>query len=112
MGIEIRAQRNLDGAKFLLPPCDVAGDRIYADVQDLGIKRRELFFSGIELGHLGRSSRRPVERMKGHDQVLAAEIVARAHRNLAFAGSCREFKIRRRTANLQGHSVLQSETEL
>ena len=73
--IKIRAKRNLDRPDFLPPPCDVARDRIYADVHDLGIKRRELFFSGIEFRHLRGSSRRPVQRMKRHDQVLPAEIV-------------------------------------
>src|SRR5467141_5048030 len=32
MRIEIRTKRNLDEAKLSLPPCDVARDRIYADV--------------------------------------------------------------------------------
>src|SRR5208282_435106 len=108
MRIEIGAERNLDGADFLLPPGNMAGDRIYADVQNLGIKRLELFATGVEFGHLHGSSRGPVEGVESDDQILAAEIITRAHRNLALAGDCGKFKIRRRIANLQRHIVLLS----
>jgi hypothetical protein len=109
MGIEIGAERNLDGADFLPPPGDVAGDGVYADVQNLGIERLELFAMGVEFGHLHGSSRGPVEGVEGDDQIPGAEIVAGAHGNLAFTGHCGKFKIRRLIADLQRHIVLQSE---
>jgi hypothetical protein len=100
MWIEIGTHRHLDRSDFIFSPCDVAGDRIYADVQNLGIERRELFFSGIEFGHLRRSSRSPVERMKRHHQILATQIVARAHNDAPLAGNSRELEVGREIANL------------
>jgi hypothetical protein len=103
MRIEIGTHRHLDWSDFLFAPGDVTGDRIYADVQNLGIERRELFFSGIEFGYLRRSSRSPVERMKRYNQILASKIVARAHCNPQFAGNSREREIGCGIANLQRH---------
>jgi hypothetical protein len=100
MWIEIGTHCHLDRSDFIFSPCDVAVDRIYADVQNLGIERRELLFSGIEFGHLRRSSRSPVERMKRHDQILAAQIVARAHNDPPLASYSRELEIGREIASL------------
>jgi hypothetical protein len=50
----------------------VAGNGIYADVHDLGIERRELLLAGAEFGHLRRSSGRPIQRMKGDEDILPA----------------------------------------
>jgi hypothetical protein len=41
--------------------------------------------------------------MKGHDQVLAAEIVARTDRDPALAGYRGNHELRRWIANFQGH---------
>jgi hypothetical protein len=109
VGIEVGAEGNLHGANFFLAPRGVAGDRVYADVQNLGIERLELFAAGIEFGYLAGSSRGPVERVEGDDEIFDPEIVAGAHRSLAFAGNCGKSKIRRRVANFQGHIILQSE---
>jgi hypothetical protein len=54
----------------------VAGDRINADVQDLGIECSELFAQRVQFGHLGGSGRSPVERMKGDHHVLLPPVVA------------------------------------
>ena len=109
MGIEIGAERNLDRADFFPPPGNVAGDGVYADVQNLGIEGLELLATGVEFGHLPGSSRSPVEGMEGDDQIPGAEIVTRAYRNLAFTGNCGEFEIGRPIADLQRHIVLQSD---
>jgi anti-sigma B factor antagonist len=109
MRIEVGAQRNLYRSDVFLPPRDVAGDGVYADVQNLGIERLELFAAGIEFGHLAGSSRGPVERVEGDDHMLLAKIVARANDNFLLARDGGEFELGRGVANFQGHSFLQSE---
>lgn len=78
VGIEVGAHGDLDGANFFFTPGEVAGDRIDADVQNLGIEGRELPGAGVEFGHLRGSSRGPVERMEGDDELLFAKVVAGA----------------------------------
>lgn len=50
--IEVGAHGETDRSDFFFAPCCVAGNRIYADVQDLGIEGRELAGAGVKLGHL------------------------------------------------------------
>ena len=61
VGIEVGAQRDADQADVILAPRNVAGDRIYADVQNLGIQGGELFAAGIEFGYLDGSGGSPFD---------------------------------------------------
>lgn len=112
VGIEVGTQGNLDGANFFLAPGRVAEDGVNADVQNLGIKRLELFATGIEFGHLAGSSRGPVEGVEGDDQILGSEIVARADDDFVLARHRGKLELRGGIANLQGHAFLQSERKL
>jgi len=110
MWIEISAERQLHWADLSFPPCAMAGDRINADVQNLGIERRELFFPGIEFRHLRRSSRGPIERMKRHNQALLTPIVARSDRDPLVSGKREKVEIGHGIAGLQ-HLVSHLATE-
>jgi hypothetical protein len=44
--------------------------------------------------------------MEGDNQVLAAEVVLRAHDNMALAGNRGKLEIRSAVTNLQGHALL------
>src|SRR5579872_3381491 len=104
MRIEVRAHGEVHGADFVLLPAFVAVNRIYANVQDLGIKRGELLPVGVERRQLLSSSRGPVERMERHYNIFLSAIVAEPDLELAFALDCRQLEIRRRFADLQWHS--------
>src|SRR5215469_7011127 len=106
MRIEIGAQRDADQADVILAPCHVAGNRIYADVQNLGIQGGELSAARIEFGHLHRSSRGPVEGMKSNKKVLFAKIVARADGDPLLPGNGWKLKLRGGIANLQRHRAI------
>lgn len=62
-------------ADGMLLPCDMAVDRISAYVQDLGIERGELLAIGVERRQLLSSSRGPVQRMKGHQNIFLTVII-------------------------------------
>src|SRR5579872_6592744 len=104
MRIEVRAHGEVHGADFVLLPAFVAVNRIYANVQDLGIKRGELLPVGVERRQLLPSSRGPVDRMERHHNIFLSAIVAEPNLKLAFALDCRQLEIRRRFADLQWHS--------
>ncbi len=100
MRIEVRAQGNRYRADFFLAPSGVTGNRINADVQNLGIERRELFLTRIEFGHLDGSCWRPVERVEGDDEILFPETVAGTDRRSLFAHNSGKFEIRRGVTDL------------
>lgn len=104
--IEIGAKRNPDKADFLLPPRDMTGNGIYADVQNLGIERLEFFAASVEFGHLNSSGGRPVEWMKRNNQVLPAEVVFRPHRDLTVASDGWKFESWSGISNFESHSFL------
>ena len=103
VGIEVGAQRDADQADVILAPRNVAGDRIYADVQNLGIQGCELFAAGIEFGYLDGSGGSPVQGMKRDQQVLLAEIVARAERDSLLPRDGGEFEVGSGITDLQRH---------
>ena len=92
--IEVGAHRELDGANFFFTPRDVAGDGIDADVQNLGIEGRELLGARVEFGDLRGSSRGPVERMEGDDELLLAEVVAGADGDARGSGDGGKLEVR------------------
>jgi hypothetical protein len=93
MGKEIGAHGNLDGADLFFLPRKMAGNRIDADVQNLGIQIRELLTAGIEFRDLGGSGGSPIQGMKSNHNTLFVEIIAQPKFELSLAGHCRQAEI-------------------
>jgi len=93
------------GADVVFLPSHVAIQAINADVQNLGIKRGELFAVAVERRHLLSSSRRPVQRMKTDDDVLLSAKVAEANPDARLAFHCWQVEIWCNVPNLQNHAV-------
>lgn len=103
---EIGAQGKSHRTDFTLPPGNVAWNGIYADVQDLGIQCRELLAVRVEFGHLGGSSGRPIQRVKGDDEILLPQVVARADRDVLVTGDRGKGKFRTVIPHFQCHAGL------
>jgi len=104
--IEIGTGRDANRSELFLEPRGVAGERVNADVQNLGIERGELLQSGVEHRQLGGSSRRPVERVKGDHDILLATKVAELNANLAVAVNGGKVEVGGEISYLQGHGIL------
>jgi hypothetical protein len=89
----------MHGADIVFLPRQMAVKRVYADVQDLGIKRGELLAVAIERRQLFRSSRRPVQRMKADDHMLLPAKITQPHPDARVAFHCRQIKVRRHVSN-------------
>ena len=103
MRIEIGTEGNADHPDVFLLPCNVAHRGINADVQNLGIQGRELFFSSIEFGDLRGSGGSPVERVKCDYQVLFAAVVAQADYDLRLSHDCGKREIWSGVSNFERH---------
>jgi hypothetical protein len=73
------------GSNIVFLPGEVAVQSIYADVQDLGIKRGELLAIAIERRQLLSSSRCPIQGMKTDDDILFPAKIAQPHANARLA---------------------------
>jgi hypothetical protein len=80
----------------------VAEDRIYAHAHDLGIQFGEPVAICLVRRRLRRSSRRPVQRVKGqHDMPFPAEL-RKLEPVFFFAGACGDIEVRSASADLKG----------
>jgi len=102
--IKIRAHRQVNPANVVFLPRHVAIERIYTDVQDLGIESGELLAITIERRYLLASSGRPVRRVKGHDHMLLVAIVTQSDPHPPLSLDSRQLKIRRHFSRFQRHS--------
>jgi hypothetical protein len=78
-------------------------NRIYADVQNLGIKRRKLCPTGIEFRYLRRSSRRPIQRMEHYNHVFPPAVVAEPVRSPMLTLHRRQGEVRRTVSHSDRH---------
>jgi hypothetical protein len=82
----------------------VAVQRIYTDVQDLGIELGELLAVAVERRYLVGSGRRPVDRVKSYDHMLLAAIIAESDSGPQLTFHCRQLEIRSRISHFQRHA--------
>jgi hypothetical protein len=93
----------MHGANVVFLPSHVAVKRVYADVQNLGIKRGELLAVAIERRQLFGSSRRPVEGMKGYNHVLLPTKITKPNPDTLLPLHRRQLKVRGDVSNVQRH---------
>lgn len=94
----------MHGADIVLLPRHVAIKSIYADVQNLGIKRGELFAIAIERRQLLGSSRCPVQQMKADYHMLLPAKIAQPDSRPQISIHRRQLEVRRHVSNFQRHS--------
>jgi hypothetical protein len=86
MGPEV-AQQGIADASQAFRPSGQAGDVIYADAQNLGIRFRKLGFIGLVSRNLIRSDRGPGQGKERQDDVVAAQL-AQLHILAKMTGKC------------------------
>ena len=85
-------------------PSHVAVNRIYTDVQDLGIELGELLAIAIERRNLVGSGGRPVHRVKGYDHMLLVAIITQSDTGSPLSFHRRQLKIRSHLPHFQSHA--------
>ena|ERR1700686_3334098 len=93
----------MHGPDGMLLPRNVAVNGVSAYVQNLGIERGELLAIGVERRQLFPSSRRPIQRMKSHQNIFLAAEIAELDFCALITFDCWQFEVGCSIANLQCH---------
>jgi len=104
VGIKVGAHRDVHLPNVVLLPSHVAIKRIYTDVQNLGIELGELLAVAVERRYLLRSSRRPINRVKGYDHMLLVAIITESDPDPLVSFDGRQLKIRSHFSYFQSHA--------